>query len=77
MYVFLSQDPEILQAQSNVILTAIVHGMKKEEPRFVTVCDVSKSDTCILSALMLLGDWQEEDLVCKPINLWDCSGESF
>jgi len=37
VYVFPSQDPEILQAQSNVILTAIVHGMKKEEPRFVAV----------------------------------------
>ena len=29
------QDPEILQPQSNEILTAIVHGMKKEEPRWV------------------------------------------
>lgn len=27
------QEPEILQPQSNEILTAIVHGMKKEEPR--------------------------------------------
>ncbi|XP_064598231.1 importin subunit beta-1-like [Liolophura sinensis] len=26
------QDPDILQAQANAILTAIVHGMKKEEP---------------------------------------------
>ena len=28
------QEPEILQTQSNEILTAIVHGMKKEEPRY-------------------------------------------
>ena len=32
---YICQDivPEILQAQSNEILTAIVNGMKKEEPR--------------------------------------------
>ena len=29
------QDPDILTSQSNEILTAIVHGMKKEEPRYV------------------------------------------
>lgn len=32
------QEPEILQPQSNEILTAIVHGMKKEEPRYVSFC---------------------------------------
>ena len=31
----LFQDPEILQPQSNDILTAIVHAMKKEEPRYL------------------------------------------
>lgn len=31
-YICQDIDPEILQAQSNEILTAIVHGMKKEEP---------------------------------------------
>lgn len=32
---FILQDPEILQTQSNEILTAIVHGMKKEETRYL------------------------------------------
>jgi len=40
MCVYFSQDPEILQTQSNVILTAIVHGMKKEEPRWVLTLSV-------------------------------------
>ena len=34
-FIYLLQEPEILQPQSNEILTAIVHGMKKEEPRYV------------------------------------------
>ncbi len=29
------QDPEILETQSNIILTAIVNGMKKDETRYV------------------------------------------
>ena len=32
-YYYYFQDPEILQTKSNSILTAIVHGMKKDEPR--------------------------------------------
>ena len=32
---FFLQDPEILEAQSNIILTAIVNGMKKDETRLV------------------------------------------
>ena len=36
---FFFQEPEILQAQSNEILTAIVHGMKKEETRLVLCFD--------------------------------------
>ncbi|XP_033729110.1 importin subunit beta-1-like isoform X1 [Pecten maximus] len=31
-YICQDIDPDILQTQSNIILTAIVHGMKKEEP---------------------------------------------
>ena len=29
----LFQEPEILESQSNMMLTAIINGMKKEEPR--------------------------------------------
>lgn len=33
LYFFLFQDAHVLSSQSNEILTAIVNGMKKEEPR--------------------------------------------
>ena len=36
-FIFSLQEPEILQPQSNEILTAIVHAMKKEEPRSVLI----------------------------------------
>ena len=32
------QEPRLLAAKSNVLLTAIMHGMRKEEPRCVCVC---------------------------------------
>lgn len=33
MFILLFQDAHVLSSQSNEILTAIVNGMKKEEPR--------------------------------------------
>ena len=35
--IYVLQVPEILQSQSNEILTAIVNGMKKEEPRLKSI----------------------------------------
>jgi len=53
--VFGFQDPDILTTQSNEILTAIVHGMKKEEPRFVnqfTAKQNIRGNRCLLEFIL-------------------------
>lgn len=45
--VLFRKDPCILASQSNAILTAIVCGMKKEEPRYVHF-------TCVNFALVMV-----------------------